>query len=202
MTKCSAGSPNRHARHPRESLGQKTSQGRAWADALCDRRIHEHLGRRSSGDLADQRIALATASGTRSKPIWRGSDDDDRVAINYYSLAPPSSSGRPARFSPQEAQNPERHGLTAGGRSLERTRLCSRIPCFSGKIQGISSTLAPVTRIFPRNGHSNQSLTGKFPTQRNWELNRPYQGIKSAYQGSFLPDQGTSVNVHFWRGLL
>ena len=131
MTKCSAGSPNRHARHPRESLGQKTSQGRAWADALCDRRIHEHLGRRSSGDLADQRIALATASGTRSKPIWRGSDDDDRVAINYYSLAPPSSSGRPARFSPQEAQNPERHGLTAGGGSQERTRL--RIRSYSGR---------------------------------------------------------------------
>ena len=36
---------------------------------LCDRRIHEHYGRRSSGDPADQRIDLATASGTRSKPI-------------------------------------------------------------------------------------------------------------------------------------
>ena len=36
---------------------------------LCDRRIHEHHGRRSSGDPADQRIDLATASGTRSKPI-------------------------------------------------------------------------------------------------------------------------------------
>jgi hypothetical protein len=30
----------------------------------------------------------------------------------------------------------------------------------------------------------------KFPTQQNRELIGPYQGIKSAHQGSFLPDQG------------
>jgi hypothetical protein len=57
-------------------------------------------------------------------------------------------------------------------------------------IQGISSILASVARILGRNCHNNQSLTRKFPTQRNRELIGPYQGIKSAYQGNFLPDQG------------
>jgi hypothetical protein len=45
-------------------------------------------------------------------------------------------------------------------------------------------------------------FTIKFPTQRNRELIGPYQGIKSAYQGSFLPDQGRVVSVDFWHGLL
>jgi hypothetical protein len=60
----------------------------------------------------------------------------------------------------------------------------------AGKIQGISLILASVARIRGRNGHNNQSLTRKFPTQRNRELIGPYQGIKSAYQGNFLSDQG------------
>ena len=60
----------------------------------------------------------------------------------------------------------------------------------AGKIQGISSILASVVRIYGRNGHNNQYLTSKFPTQQNRELIGPYQGVKSAYQGSFLPDQG------------
>src|SRR6267142_119986 len=64
-------------------------------------------------------------------------------------------------------------------------------------IQGISSALASVTRICSRNGHYNQCLTSKFPTQRNRELIGPYQGIKSAYQGSFLPDQGRVRLVGF-----
>src|SRR5438045_80108 len=34
-------------------------------------------------------------------------------------------------------------------------------------------------------------LQGKFPTPRNRELIRQYQGFKSAHQGSFSPDQGT-----------
>ena len=33
--------------------------------------------------------------------------------------------------------------------------------------------------------HYNQSLRGKFPTQRNRELIMPYQRIKSPQQGSF-----------------
>src|SRR4029077_5146263 len=48
-----------------------------------------------------------------------------------------------------------------------------------------SLILASVARIRGRNGHNNQSLKRKFPTQRNWELIGPYQGIKSAYQGNF-----------------
>jgi hypothetical protein len=28
------------------------------------------------------------------------------------------------------------------------------------------------------------------------------QKIKSAYQGSFLPDQGRVVSVHFWHGFV
>jgi hypothetical protein len=69
----------------------------------------------------------------------------------------------------------------------------SQIPCYAGKIQGISSTLTSVTRICRRNGDYNQSLTSKFPTRRNRELIDPYQGIKSAYQGSFVPDQGRAL---------
>jgi hypothetical protein len=54
----------------------------------------------------------------------------------------------------------------------------------------IYSALASVSRICSRNDHYNQCLTSKFPTQRNRELIGPYQGIKSAYQGSYMPDQG------------
>src|SRR6266478_7861981 len=63
----------------------------------------------------------------------------------------------------------------------------------AGKIQGISSTLASVARLCRRNGDYNQSLTSKFPTRRNRELIGPYQGIKSAYQGSFPPNQGRAL---------
>src|SRR5712664_395513 len=58
--------------------------------------------------------------------------------------------------------------------SHERTRL-SPIPCYKGKIQGISLALASGTRIWCLNPHYNQRLTSKFPTQRNRELNGPYQ---------------------------
>src|SRR6266850_5853388 len=83
-----------------------------------------------------------------------------------------------------------RRRLAGGGGSLEPTRLSFKNSLLAGKIQGISSALASVPRIRSRNGHYNQCLTSKFPTQRNRELIGPYQGIKSAYQGSFLPDQG------------
>src|SRR5882672_6505179 len=63
----------------------------------------------------------------------------------------------------------------------------------AGKIQGISSTLASVARICRQNGYYNQWLTSKFPTRRNRELIGPYQGIKSAYQGSFPPNQGRAL---------
>src|SRR4029077_18797457 len=74
--------------------------------------------------------------------------------------------------------------------SHERTRLWTPNSLLAGKIQGISSILASVARILGRNSHNNQSLTRKFPTHRNRELIGLYQGIKSAYQGNFLPDQG------------
>jgi len=64
-------------------------------------------------------------------------------------------------------------------------------------IQGISSALASVPRIRSRNGHYNQCLTSKFPTLRNRELIGPDQGIKSAYQGSFQPDQGRVLWLGF-----
>ena len=40
-------------------------------------------------------------------------------------------------------------------------------------------------------GQRVNDLQAKFPTPRNRELIRPYQGFKSAHQGSFPPDQGT-----------
>src|SRR5438309_11220948 len=63
-------------------------------------------------------------------------------------------------------------------------------------IPGISSTLASVARICRQNGDYNQSFTSKFPARRNRELIVPYQGIKSAYQGNFLPDQGRAPSNH------
>src|SRR4029077_4197182 len=67
------------------------------------------------------------------------------------------------------------------------------IPCYTGKIQGISLVLASGTRIGRLNPYYNQSLTSKFPPRRNRELNGLQQGIKSAHQGNFSPDQGTSI---------
>jgi hypothetical protein len=66
----------------------------------------------------------------------------------------------------------------------------SQLPCYSGKIQGISSILTFGHLNLRQNGHYNQCFTSKFPTQQNRELIGPYQAIKSAYQGRFLPDEG------------
>jgi hypothetical protein len=62
----------------------------------------------------------------------------------------------------------------------------------AGNIQGNSSTFASVSRFFRRKDHSHQGLTIKFPMQPNRELIVPYQRIKSAYQGTLPPDQGSS----------
>jgi len=86
------------------------------------------------------------------------------------------------RFPPE---NEVRRGLSAGGGSQERTRLCQApIPCYTGKIPGISSILASITPMGRLSTHYNQSLRGKFPTQRNRELIMPYQRIKSPQQGN------------------
>ena len=60
----------------------------------------------------------------------------------------------------------------------------------AGKKQGISSILASIARICGRKRPNDQYLTSKFPTEPNRELIGPHQGIKWAYQGGFLPDQG------------
>ncbi len=92
------------------------------------------------------------------------------------------------------AETPRRRGRSRANSSLPRNSL------LAGKIQGISSILASVVRIYGRNGHNNQYLTSKFPTQQNRELIGPYQGIKSTYQGSCLPDQGKVPGLGFLPG--
>jgi len=69
-----------------------------------------------------------------------------------------------------------------------------KFPCYAGKIQGIFIDLPSVARVCRQNDDYNQCLTSKFPTRRNRELIGPYQGIKSAYQGSFCQiREGRSV---------
>jgi hypothetical protein len=63
-----------------------------------------------------------------------------------------------------------RTGLSAGGGSLERTRLWTRIPCLSGKLQGILSIRAATSQIDIQNNASYQQLRVKFPTRTNREL--------------------------------
>src|SRR6516225_6046720 len=72
--------------------------------------------------------------------------------------------------------------------------LKSRIPCFSGKIQGISSFTAPRAQISGRKANPNQLLTHKFPTNRNRELIWTYQGIKSRHQGKSPLHQGKGAS--------
>src|SRR5207253_2472544 len=68
----------------------------------------------------------------------------------------------------------------------------------AGKIQGnfIESELGAHQR--QQKWPLYQCVTSQFPTHANRELIGPYQGIKSAYQGSFLPDQG---RVNFPAGI-
>jgi hypothetical protein len=60
--------------------------------------------------------------------------------------------------------------LSPGGGSLERTRLWTRIPCLSGKLQGILSIRAATSQIDIQNNASYQQLRVKFPTRTNREL--------------------------------
>jgi hypothetical protein len=73
----------------------------------------------------------------------------------------------------------------------------NQIPCYAGKIQGISSIFSLGRPDSGRNDHNNQCLTSKFPTQRNRELIGPYQGIKSAYQGIKSTYQGSFEVLKF-----
>src|ERR1700730_16616375 len=76
----------------------------------------------------------------------------------------------------------------------------NQIPCYAGKIQGISSIFSLGRPDPGRNDHNNQCLTSKFPTQRNRELIGPYQGIKSAYQGIKSTYQGSLEVLKFSAG--
>src|SRR5580693_3123079 len=60
----------------------------------------------------------------------------------------------------------------------------------AGNIQGISSIRALAARQGQTKGASNQYLTGQFPKHPNREFFAALQGIKSADQGNFRPDQG------------
>ena len=64
-------------------------------------------------------------------------------------------------------------------------RDCLAIPEISHRQNSFSA------RIGGRNSFHNQMLTGKFPTQWNRDLIGLYQGIKSAHQGKFPPEQGS-----------
>jgi len=151
--------------------------------------------------------------------VYRGLQDDHAPYMNRYSDAgePPRLAGAKdirLRLDRGCPETPVR-GCVFGVRArrfvpdsaLEegvRSELVSerRIPCYPGKIQGISSIPAIRARFEGRNDHYDQGLTSKFPTQRNRELISPYQGIKSAYQGiksayqgNFLPDQGRGARL-------
>jgi len=80
-------------------------------------------------------------------------------------------------------------GLTAGGDSQERTRLCGPISLLAGKRQGNSSILASDVRISIESTSEISGLHDEFPALRNREIIVPKQGIKSAHQGSVPPDQ-------------
>jgi hypothetical protein len=50
-------------------------------------------------------------------------------------------------------------------------------PCLTGKIQGISSILAPYIRPYGKITPNNQHLSAKFPTPDNREFELTKQGI-------------------------
>jgi len=60
------------------------------------------------------------------------------------------------------------------------------------QITGNFIDLSSAIGIFVRKNNQSQCLTGKFPARRNRELYGLQQGIKSAHQGNFPSDQGTS----------
>jgi hypothetical protein len=139
----------------------------------------------------------------QSKPIGLFSDPADVVECPLV-VKPDGFSypvGTDSKLPIVRESEPVRSRLFAGGGSHERTRLWEgQIPCYSGKIQGISSNLVQVTRICRRNGRSNQALTSKFPTRWNRELIGPYQGIKSPFQGIKSAYQGRAVSI-LWVGV-
>jgi hypothetical protein len=64
----------------------------------------------------------------------------------------------------------------------------------AGKIQGISSIRASTAPRRQQKKAPNQYLTGQFPPHPNREFFAALQGIKSADQGNFRPDQGIPLS--------
>jgi len=141
-----------------------------------DRRLQHLSGisRRGGGDRRNSPLYGCDRADWLSRPVVR----PGRVGHDAVGNARGTEGSRTLRWRRQSGAN----SSLGGQNSL-----------LAGKIQGISSTLASVARICRQNGDYNQSFTSKFPTRRNRELIGPYQGIKSAYQGSFLPDQGRAL---------
>ena len=91
--------------------------------------------------------------------------------------------------------------LSAGGGSLERTRLWSPNSLLAGKIQGISFISGSGHINGKQKEELNQALTDQFPTHRNREFLRPLQGIKAGDQGNFHRDQGIPLSPAVLRGI-
>src|SRR6516162_8630565 len=68
--------------------------------------------------------------------------------------------------------------------------LKTRNSLLAGKIQGNSSILASDIQFSIESTSRIRDLQSKFPAKWNREIIVPEQGIKSADQGSFSPDQG------------
>src|SRR6516162_8553308 len=155
---------------------------------VCPNRGRDTKGRQAPNFLQVS-LWLAGEAGSEECRVKRFSSD--RSSLRYYRVSPDwqqanGFDGRrdvPAlrwRAEPSPClgvrlvgfalDSPLEEGVTSELVSGERISL------LAGKIQGISSTLALVSRINHQNGYYNQSLTRKFPTRRNRELIGPYQG--------------------------
>jgi hypothetical protein len=132
--------------------------------------------------IAGSRHSLSASFTSRSRPAVRTPTDE--CATSRYS-------DNVRRSGTKFADSPLEEAVSSEPVSE------SRIPCFSGKIQGISSFAALGTKIPSRKGNPNQLLTYKFPTYRNRELIWTYQGINSRYQGRSQPHQGKRQSNSF-----
>jgi hypothetical protein len=107
--------------------------------------------------IAGSRHSLSASFTSRSRPAVRTPTDE--CATSRYS-------DNVRRSGTKFADSPLEEAVSSEPVSE------SRIPCFSGKIQGISSFAALGTKIPSRKGNPNQLLMYKFPTYRNRELTR------------------------------
>ena len=115
-----------------------------------------------------------------------------------------------AAYTPSPICVPARASL-ATGLPVHRHRAWDNAIAYDGRIEGWAHALrkrghhvAAIGKLHYRGRPDEDygftesqlaSLTSKFPTRRNRELNGLQQGIKSAHQGNFSPDRGTSILV-------